>query len=177
MDEDDQDFQSTVALLPKLSKQQLRHVRSVIGQYLLQPDGGKDPSQDDDELFYGQSASVLNERGLRCPPWPAFQRMKTYRHFQKHLPVIQDFTTNNFGELKRLGRQRLYKIYAELLTDWLENHPSAPMKIGVYFQNIGMVPELVCDAFPGYAQQGWLPMVLQLGGRDHGLDKGDDDES
>ena len=172
----EEDFQSTVALLPSLSEQQLRHVRSVIDQHLLQPD--KELSQDDDaQLFYSQSVRVLTERGLQCPSWPTFQRLGISKHLRNHLPVIQDFTTTNFGELKRLGRQRLYKIYAELLTDWLENHPSAPMKIGVYFQNMGMVPELVCDAFPGYAQQGWLPMVLQLGGRDHGLDKGDDDES
>lgn len=174
----DQDFQSTVALLPSLSEQQLRHVRSVIDQHLLQPGEGKGLSQDDDaQLFYSQSVRVLTERGLQCPSWPTFQRLGISKHLQNHLPVIQDFTATNFGELKRLGRLRLYKIYAELLTDWLEHHPRVPMKIGAYFQNLGLVPELVCDAFPGYAQQGWLPMVLQLGARDHGLDKGDNNES
>ena len=164
----EQDFQSTVALLPSLSKQQLRHVRSVIDQHLLQPGEGEDPSQDDDaELLYTQSASVLTARGLRCPPWPAFRRMKIYRHLRNHLPTIQDFSGTNFGNLKRIERQRLYRIYAELLADWIEHNPKVPTKIGVYFQNLGLIPELVHDAFPGYAQQGWLPLVLQLGTRDH----------
>ena len=171
----EQDFQSTVALLPNLSKQQLRHVRSVIDQHLLQPGEGEDPSQDDDaQLFYTQSASVLTARGLRCPPWPTFRRMGIYRHLRNNLPAVQDFSETNFGDLKRVARQRLYRIYAELLIDWLERNPRVPTKIGVYFQNLGLIPELVHDAFPGYAQQGWLPMVLQLGARDHGLDKSDE---
>ena len=173
---DEQDFQSTITLLPSLSKQQLRQVRSVIDQHLLQPGEGEDPSQDGDaELLYQQSSSVLTARGLRCPPWPAFQRMGNYRHLRNHLPAIQDFSGTNFGDLKRVARQRLYRIYAELLADWVEHNPRVPTRIGVYFRNLGMIPELVHDAFPGYAQQGWLSLVLDMGTRDHGL--GEDDES
>ncbi len=171
----EQDFQSTVALLPSLSKQQLRHVISVIEQHLLQPGEGEDASHDDDaELLYIQSANVLVELGLRCPPWPTFRRMRIYRHLRNHHAAIQDFSSTNFGDLKRVARQRLYRIYAELLADWMECNPRVPTKIGVYFQNLGMIPELVHDAFPGYAQQGWLPLVLNMGTRDHGL--GEDDE-
>lgn len=171
----EKDFQSIVTTLPKLSEQELRHVRGAIDEHLLQPSGGQQSIHDDDwQFFYDLSIKILSDRGLRCPPWHVFQRMEIFRHFQKHFPEIQKFTEDNFGQLKRPVRQRLYRIYAELLTDWMEHNPRIPMKIGVYFLNLGMTPELVHNAFPGYAQQGWLPMVLQLGTRDHGL--GDNNE-
>lgn len=127
----------------------------------------KDKEEEEMELFYSVSVQVMKERGLACPPWPRFRQMNIFKHLRTKFPEIKSYTKEYFGKIRRQKRQALYRIYAELLMDWMENHPKVPVKVGVYFQNLNQIPTLISDAFPGYAEQGWLPMVLTLGRRDH----------
>ncbi len=127
----------------------------------------KNKADSDKELFYSVSATVMAERGLACPPWPRFQQMNIAKHLKIKFPDIQTYTERYFGKIRRGKKQALYRIYAELLLDWMDNHPKVPFKVGVYFQNLNQIPTLVADAFPNYANEGWLPMILELGRRDH----------
>lgn len=121
-----------------------------------------------EEEFYLLITRTLKNHGMACPPWLSFRRTRGYKSLHKTLPDILIYTTKHFGSLKRRDRVRLYRLYAEMLLRWMRNHPAAPMRVGVFFQNLSQIPALVSEAFPGYANEGWLQLVLRMGSYDRG---------
>lgn len=169
-----------VSDLSQLDKQELLAVKLAIenlGPGSPGPKSTNEGSEDDTEeqqIFYREAIKLLDDRGLPCKPWNVFRRLNVYKHLKDKFPNVEEYTKKNFGNLNKRNRQRLYRIYSELLYDWMELHPAVPMRMGVFFQNLNQIPTLVAQSFPGYAEQGWLPLILKLGRRDHGAaDKAD----
>ncbi len=154
--------------LPSLTRKDLKLVQQELTKLL---EAGTDRTQDREEeeleFFYNVSRTVMKERGLTCPPWRVFRRMGIFKPLKKKFPEVKTYTEKYFGNIQRRKRQAIYRVYAELLMEWMDNHPKVPMKVGTFFQSLNQIPTLIADAFPGYAEQGWLPMVLKIGRRDH----------
>ena len=119
---------------------------------------------DEGELCFETFRSTLKTFGLNCPPLGVAKRMEIHRHFQREYPLIEIYIKEQFPACGRLKRQKLYRLFAEVLIAWMRKN-RVPMKVGLFFRNLGLVQELMIGAFPGYAEQGWLPLMLALGDR------------
>lgn len=163
------DIQAIVSSLPNLSVDELRQVRAAI-DFLLK--GKEDTTQEqvseDIELFYKVSSTVLEDAGIPCLAWYNFQQAKIHKDLAKGFAELEEYTNKHIGKLKRRDRQRLYRIYAEVLVDWMQRSP-VPKRQGTFFKRLTMIPQLIAAAFPGYAQQGWLPLIVKMGTRDSGV--------
>lgn len=168
-----EDLDSVLKLLPGLTPEERVQVRTVVqflskGSGIEEPGGtGVEVEQDELELSFESMRSVLRSNGVNCPPWLVFRRLHILRHFEKGHIGVQNYLSEYFPEAKRTDRQRLYRIFGELILERMKRD-RLDQKIGIFFQRLNQVPELMNEAFPGYAKQGWLSVILLLGDRDAG---------
>ena len=169
-----EDLQSILKTLPRLTAEERKQVleqATMMNLFLKKDDNETYGSgetygngRSEQELCYESFRSVLRDGGLSCPPWSTFQRLDILRHYEKGYQGLENYVSEQFSGVVRIERQKLYKIFGELLVSWMKEN-RVPMKIGLFFKNLNLVPELVSKAFPGYAEQGWLKVVLIWGDR------------
>ena len=161
-------LKSVTKLLSELNVEELSTVRMTLN-FLLKNDTtttkqSKASVGDEGELCFETFRNTLKTAGLHCPPWHVAKRMEIHRCFQHEYPGLRAYIKTQFPASGRHKRQQLYRLFAELLIAWMRRS-HLPLKIGIFFQNLGRVPELMVKAFPGYSEQGWLPLILTLGDR------------
>ena len=161
-------LKSVTKLLSELNPEELTSTRLTL-DFLLKGvvtpiKASKSSIADGGELCFETFRRTLKTFGLNCPPFSIAKRMELAKHFSRHYPMLATYIKTQFPSSGRTKRQKLYRLFAELLLIWMrKNH--VPMKIGLFFRNLGLIPELMTKAFPGYAEQGWLPLILTLGQR------------
>ena len=164
------DLQTVLTLIPNLNPEERLSVKAAVtfinGGVAQSPDLSTKASSDP-EICFETFRRVIQSQGIICPPWGSFKRLNIYKHFHAEYPAIETYIQAHFGRQKLAQRQRLYLIFAELLLDWMHRN-NLPMKVGLFFNNLKLIPELMVRAFPGYLEQGWLPMVLLYGNRGSG---------
>ena len=161
-------LQLVLKALPDLTVEEIRSIRlrlDFLRKHTQKLKEGTE-QQDNQQFCFEIFRNCLLEAGLPCPPWGAFQRLGISRYFQQQYPIIETYIETQFVGTNRRERQKLYRIFAELLLDWMNE--KSLMKIGVFFKNVNLIPELLSKAFPGYAAQGWLPLILTMGDRNAG---------
>ena len=165
-----EDLQTVLTLIPRLNPEERLSVKAAVTFV----DGGSTQSSNQSattgsnpEICFETFRRAVQGQGVTCPPWRAFKHLDIYKHFHTEYPAIETYIQAHFGRQKLAQRQRLYFIFAELLLDWMRRN-NLPMKVGLFFNNLKLIPELVARAFPGYVEQGWLPMILLHGNRESG---------
>ena len=164
------DLQTVLTLIPNLNLEERLSVKAAVtfinGATDQHPGQGTKASSNP-EICFETFRGVIQGQGVVCPPWGSFKRLHIYKHFHTEYPAIEIYIQTHFGRQKLAQRQRLYFIFAELLLDWMRRN-NLPMKVGLFFNNLKLIPELMVGAFPGYLEQGWLPMILLHGNRESG---------
>ncbi len=128
----------------------------------LQPAVG----EDDQILFYLQLNKGLADKGIPEVPWGIFiKRRSRYKIYRTKFKTVEAYTNKYFGQLNRRQRQKLYRIYANSLVNWLEQSPFIPLALGAAVSNMDRLPEFMGRDFPGYAECGLLPILLEAKGQ------------
>ena len=162
-----ENLQTVLTLIPHLNPEERLSVKAAIT--FINSGSPQDARvSNDPEICFETFRQAIQGQGITCPPWRAFKHLGIYKHFHTEYPVIETYIQAHFGRQKLAQRQRLYFIFAELLLDWMRCN-NLPMKVGLFFNNLKLIPELMVRAFPGYVEQGWLPMILLHGNRESGV--------
>lgn len=165
-----QQLQEVIGRLPTLTEDELEAVKTLANhlQSGTQRQGEIDKQEDDLQLFYVQTVRILSNRGIRCQPWYTFRKLSLYRDLRRKFPEIEQYTQQYFGTLPLRKRQRLYQLYAVLIADWISQNPAIPLTLKNFINHSHRTSEFVANAFPQYAEAGWLPLILGLlGDLDH----------
>ena len=160
-------LEDIISALPKLKAEEVQKVRMTC-DFLLQ---GKpeitirlDSPSVALEFFYEAALSHCAKKGLTWPPFRAFRRLDVFKAYQANWPLVESFIQKNWPNAKLNDRHKLYGLFVELLADSIISW-DVPLTIGTFCRNMGKLPQLVTDAFPGYAEQGWLSLILEWGDR------------
>lgn len=158
-----------IVALSKLTTDELQIVmqqaRLLAGSEESVPTGSSSSPDSDMILFYQQACNVLKQNGLSTLTWFRFQKNRYFKQFEHSFQGTRRYSRKHFGKLNRRDRVRLYKIYAELIYNWMNSSKKVNVSSVLFFRSLNLIPVLMTNAFPGYAVQGWLPLVLKMGSR------------
>lgn len=168
-------LQTVLTLIPQLTSEEKISVKAALSLLTTTPLPSEISTRatvpsDEAQICYETICRSMVNKGVSCPPWGSFRHLDIYRLFINEQPQIKSYIQKHFGEIKLSQRQRLYYLFGELLVDWVHRN-ELPLKLGLVFKNLKLIPELVERSFPGYAEQGWLPMILALGNRENSDDE------
>lgn len=109
---------------------------------------------------------ALRKRNLRVNfSTETLERMKAYKQFTGAAPAIAEWFDTLVPNMDRTSRLALSAIAAEALVLYVESFRTWPLGLQTLMYGYHLVPQAFERAFPGYAAQGWTPMlVAQLGG-------------
>ena len=157
---------AVVAKLGLLSPSELQTVQATTTHLL----SGKveDKIEEDEEdlfMFYAQLAKSLSLKGINVLPWVVFKkrRLKSFRELKRKFSSTTVYTIKHFGNLNAKERRRLYNIYGMTIVNWVETNPVVPLTVSTTIRMVDRLPEFIANAFPGYAESGLLPLILELG--------------
>lgn len=122
----------------------------------------EDRADDELQLFYVQLIKALKTKGISSPPWFVIRQRSAYASFRKKFKVVESYTKKYFGQLSKPKRMRLYHLYATLAADSTEDNPDVPLDAALIMRNVDKIPGYVTQAFPAYAESGYLPLILSI---------------
>jgi hypothetical protein len=157
-----QDLSEIVSKMPSLTIAELRAVRNLANDLLGQNAPLAPPTKTEDHLeqFFWQVHKVLRERGIGCRAWHLFTRTKNYRSFAENFTVVETYIQQYFGNVTERQRRRLYYIFALTIANWIDDNPMIPLGIRNISINLDQLPGCMRNAFPDYAENGLLPVLL-----------------
>lgn len=143
-----------IKYLPKLNQKELRKLNSAV-KFLL-----KDEKVESGwENVYALLCKEAKNRGINLPPKNVFRSYSNFKRFEEGIEVVEEFTETHFPRIDRVHKAKVQSLYCKILIDYLEES-----KMGVSMMGICLgyrdLPNLVNDAFPGYASAGLLMKIL-----------------
>jgi len=156
--------QTVIGMLPELTLGELQQVKLSLDFLARNHVTQQDHDGDEIAFFYAIVSRVAEDVGLRCPPWNAAQKMKMMPMLRAAWAIVDSYRVKFFPNATQAQRQTLYRIFAEASLERMRR-ANLPIKPTVLIQTLGRLHEVMADAFPGYAEQGWLPMLLLWGDR------------
>lgn len=148
---------SILAVLPSLSPQELTELQSVIGQLLNNAPQAVADAFVCRPLFDALTSAL----GVRIA-LSQFVQGNMYRHWQKHAPVAMTLISEQWpGPHTRLIEGALYRLIIDLVVTDLQKRLGHQPSIGMVITNLGRVPQLYDNAYPGYRESGISRLVLE----------------
>lgn len=156
--------------LPFLTKEELVVVQQTVA-WLQAGESEKDKGEgvclgentDAAQRLYVATLPTLKRFGIYILPWHVFAEAPYFQDSIRKTKRLLEWTDRTFPSLTPKRRRALYRIYAVVLARWLANHQYYAASFHGFWKRIDQIPELLVKAFPGYAEQGWLPLILDIG--------------
>lgn len=148
------DLASRVA---KLSPQDRKAFDALLGTAApVQPEA----SPEQEVLVWEIIQQVLRLRGVsRTMPYTVLRRQRFFKQYRDGCGIAGDFVRQYCGTLKGGWERKAWRVCIDALLRKLKTQkiPIGPMTIS---QNLGRIPDIIEDAFPGYRESGMLPYVI-----------------
>lgn len=161
-----QDFQDVSRLLPRLSDEQLRAVKTKVSALLgTGADIGKPLSESlsDDWLLISLSEE-LKARGFDVPPLSRLPRTKFYRTYTKDAPRIREWLERVVPNLTKVQRLAFGNVVACCYFRWIDRGQEFGkgyrLSMGTALTMIANLPEALEKGYPGYARSGMLRALV-----------------
>jgi hypothetical protein len=137
-----------LATLPSLSKHDLALVRGAADRLLGVSAATAGPLYD----------ALTNVLRLKLG-FAQFQRTATYKIWQKAEPGVVSFMNEGWPGLSKVATMALMTYLLELLVSDLKGR-GVPVSLGAVVSNLGRLPEVFDNNFPGYAEAGLCGLVF-----------------
>lgn len=152
-----------LASLPKLTRPDLEAVHAVAGSLL----GGRVSN-----VGAGASPVAVTVFDALVTTLGVFTTLATYtpvvtRQFEKRLPALEAFLGEKINLWKegKVTQMAFLRMIFGLLADDLKNRGVVPT-VGIMIVNMGRIPEVFDDAFPGYIESNMAAVILKRFQRD-----------
>lgn len=155
-----------VAVLPTLPKDSVERIASacrlILAGALDPADGAKDESSERFFVYKSLYDSIMR-LGVKHPP-PEFHQFKHLhkRHvtpFNAAADTLISFVAAAFTPKHKLERMKAYRLCFDVLRDQLRAEGESIGVVSLIGQ-MNLIPSLIDNAFPGYAEAGLLPHLL-----------------
>ncbi len=144
--------------LGQLSKKELRELRARATLLLGAEDGSKDASSEH-ALVYDKVREVLKEYGiLSAPPFKTLKGLPFYASFNRGADEVLKYAATYFPDATRIERGKILSILVSSVARYVSR--VAPVSPKSLCQALNSVGEAVEEDFPGYAENGLLPMIV-----------------
>jgi hypothetical protein len=153
-------LQSIIALLPKLSLDELEQLRQRCSALISLSSGAILQDQSSDAHWViGCVVQHNRSHGRDLTPVATLQK-NPGTGFHKSLPALLQYLEQGAGK-QRLHKQALLMLGLELLSQNLEEI-RIPVTSRILLRYLPRLPSVINRAFPGYWQSGLLPWVLSM---------------
>jgi len=147
--------------LPELSREQLQQLAARVA--FLLGDNKKGAREDGDGIETWLLDGIRYElkcRGLPDDfPLAAVKRWKQYKEFSQVAPHVGEWLDGLIPDMTRVERVSLSNVAAETLAYHLSTFTTVGLEQMLHFY--GRVPDAFNNAFPGYAANNWVRMILR----------------
>lgn len=149
--------------LPTLPPEAIARVKKHVDALIDQKPTNQ-TSNSEVHLVYDAMVGAIRIGGTLAPPPDLYQfKIKHKRHFKSledNAELLEQYARTEFQANARVDRQRVYTLCFRLLKDRLKENSES---IGVVsmLNNMGSIPSIIDDAFPGYDEAELLPFVLR----------------
>ena len=149
--------------LDQLSPESLQRVKWKIDRKLQKTKTQKGKETDSEEsLFYSVLKDTLEYYCYgKVMPYQTFKRGKFYKSYKEKFPVVQEFMQQHFPDAKLVERKMIYRTFSRLIIKRINQWEDVEVRIGTCAVNVDRIPSLVDRAFPGYAKNGLLSMLIK----------------
>ena len=141
-----------LAVLPTLSKKDILKLKAALELFSVEEDGWK--------TLYDSIAKESGDRGIVLPSSSYFRSNSYFKRFREGAGIVDRFIEDNFPEANRISRVKVYRVFAKIFIDYLEDIDNE-----VNMTNISIfayrIPSIVDNAFPGYASVGMLSKIIK----------------
>lgn len=137
-----------IAALPALSQQELGLVRAAADR-LLTPQASQSP------LY----AAVAAAAGVHLP-YGRFVKTAAYKAWAKNEPEALRFISSVWPNLSKVQLNAMMIYLSEMLATDLRNR-NVPVTVGTLAANLGSLPQVFDNNFPGYREAGLGHLVLK----------------
>lgn len=143
-----------VGLLPTLTATELLQIRAA-SDYLLQ--GAETDRHKPEVQLYRAMAHVCESH----VSFESFKGTSAYRHWRRHSPTVLGFATEHFPWFKSVNAHYalLCRLMGLLAADL--QGKGLPLTPRVMTSNLGRMPAVFDDAFPGYIRSGLTHLVFR----------------
>jgi hypothetical protein len=163
---------AVVSTLPLLDKASLRNVQQALSMLLgeqhtverfVHPEGFE-------AILFDAVVAEFRARGLKqTMPFDAFRKTSRYKSWKRNLDAVASFINTQFknhtnDDRAKLGLCRL--LVSALITELRER--GIGLSFGAIAANIGRLPEVFDNAFPGYLESG-LAYIVPLAMKRNGM--------
>lgn len=125
---------------------------------------GKDGRGTDEQLFFEVLAEQIEIAApVSVPPFFIIQkeRPSDYKLFVEVFDWLEVWIASNFKNVQKINKRRIYGVVSELVVEWVSKGP-IPLSLITVLRQFKAVPGLIDKAFPGYAGNNMLDMILDI---------------
>jgi uncharacterized protein YoaH (UPF0181 family) len=153
-------YQHLLDTLPTFTYEQQQAIHQRVTVLLAYGTPSKSPVKNVRETELYQALSiVLEERRLPPQLWAIFCRQRVYKTFVEQVRGLEPFL-DEFATLSVRERLALYRMMISMVCTHLQAKRVVVSRQTVV-SHLSLIPSLFDDAFPGYLDQGWLPLLAK----------------
>lgn len=113
----------------------------------------------DPEFVYGALHGLMGRLGHRPPPWEGFKRSPDAPTFRRHAEMLMAYVRERVRARRRPTQLRALDVLLRMLARRLKRD-EVPVTLRTLVRNMGRIPAVAADAFPGYEEAGLLPTLV-----------------
>lgn len=161
-------LENVLDALPRMTQKELRELNARTSMLLTGATAapGKRERLDVSGMkdTYTVLADELKKWGANPVPYVALARGKMFPVFRDAVPLLQEYVTTNMKPKNEGVRRRAVRIILGLVVQHVHAHCRAPLSTVTALRALPNFGAIIERQFPGYAEAGLLPIILNNNG-------------